>query len=1095
MDHIEDIYELSPTQQGMLFHTLYAPEAGVYWLQVHCTVRGNLDIPLFQQAWQRVVNQHPALRSIIYWEDLETPMQVVLREVQLPWQLLDWREVSPDEQPERLQQYLRMDSRQSIDFTQGPLMRLALIQEADDLYRLVWSYHHLLLDGWSMFHIFEEVFACYEAYQQGQAFRPRYRHPYRDYIAWLQEQDAGQAETFWRQELAGVRSATPLGVGRGAEEVSAQLLKYRRQQIFCSAEMTNALRTLARQQQLTLNTLIQGAWALLLSRYSGQDDVLFGATLAGRPAALPEVEAMIGMFINTLPVRIQVPASVPLLSWLQQLQIQQAEMRQYEYSSLVKVQGWSEAPRDTPLFESIVVFENYPVNDALQKRPGGLEIGQIHALEWTGYPLVFAAAPTSELMLQINYDTRRFTEDTTWRMLGQVRTLLENFIAHPEQRLSEVMLLPEAEHQLLITAWNATRVAHQHAMSLHQQFEEQAAKTPDVVAVQYEDQFLTYQELNRRANQLAHYLRVLGIKADVPVGVCVERSLELIIGLLGTLKAGGAYVPLDVSQPLERLAFILQDASIPVLLTTQDILPALHETTPRVVYLDKDWPAIARESEEQAQSIIAAENLAYVIYTSGSTGRPKGVMLTHHAICNHTVWMRDYFPFTVGDRLLQKTAISFDASVWEFCCALLTGVTLVMARPGGQRDSKYMVEILHREYISILLIVPSHLQILLDEPGWQKCTSLRYLGCGGEDLPAVLSQRLAAFPHPALLYNLYGPTETTVETICWVGKPESVTGEKVPIGQPVFNTQVYVLDHHFRPVPIGVTGELYIGGDALARGYLKRADLTAEQFVPNPFNQETGTRLYRTGDLARYRPDGTLEYLGRKDNQVKLRGYRIEIGEIEAILGQHPLVQQCAIIVREDIPGDRRLVAYIVPHSEEAPTASSLRATLQAKLPSYMVPSTFVIQTSLPRSSSEKIDRHALPRPESINLESEATYVAPQSELEQAIATAWQEALHIEKVGIHDNFFDLGGHSLLLVRVQSSLHQTLNQEIPLMDMFKHTTINALARHLSQPQDAQPDLHDLQHSYDRGETRRTAMQRHRKHKQGMREQQEQGESDE
>lgn len=1075
-DNLEDIYELSPTQQGMLFHTLYAPESGVYFEQVHCTLQGGLNIPAFQNAWQRVVNQHPVLRTTFYWEDLETPMQVVLRRVELSWRLLDWRGLSTGEQQGRLKDYLQADCAQGIDFAQAQLMRLALIWVEEDSYHLLWSYHHLLLDGWSLFLVLEEVFAYYEAYCRGQNFQPNYRRPYRDYIAWLQEQDLPQAEAFWRQTLAGISSPTALGVGRGLEEVSKQKQEYNGLHISLSKEMTDSLRSLARQQQLTLNTLIQGAWALLLSRYSGHEDVVFGATISGRPAALPGVESMIGLFINTLPVRVQMFSSIPLLPWLQQLQAQQAEMRQYEYSPLVQVQSWSDVPGGTPLFDSIVVFENYPVNSSLQRPQSSLQVGPIRAIERTNYPLTLAVAPGPELILQLNYDSRRFSEDTIRRMLGHVQTLLEGFVAHPERSLAEVTLLSETEYQQLVITWNADRAEYDHDMSLHRLFEAQVGRTPDAVAVVFEDNLLTYRELNRRANQLAHYLQMLGVRPELPVGICLERSLELIVALLGTLKAGGAYVPLDAGYPQERLAFMLADANASVLLTQQRLLSALPEQMTRYLCLDTDWETIEQQHEENPESGTCGENLAYVIYTSGSTGRPKGVMVSHRAICNHMLWMKGFLPLTQCDRVFQKTPVSFDASIWEFYAPLLTGAQLVIAQPGGHQDSKYLVEAINRLSITVLQVVPSLLQLLLDEPGCERCNSLRYVCCGGEELPIALQQRFYTHLNAAL-YNLYGPTEATVDTICWACKPDS-TGQKVPIGRPIANTQVYLLDQHLQPAPIGVAGELYIGGDALARGYLQRAALTAEQFLPNPFGPESGTRLYRTGDLARYRPDGAVEFLGRRDGQVKLRGYRIEIGEIEEILSQHPAVQQCVIVVREDIPGDQRLVAYIVPHEGQAPTISSLRNVLQAKLPLYMVPSTFVMQVSLPRTPSGKIDRRALPAPENPHLELDVSYVAPQSELEQTIAAAWQEALQIEKVGIHDNFFDLGGHSLLLIRVQSILRAALNKDITLIDMFRYTTVNSLARYLSQEQDEQSSF---QQTYERAETRRVAMQQQRRHR--------------
>ena len=558
--NIESIYPLSPMQQGMLFHTLYAPESGVYCEQMSCSLNENLNVSAFKQAWQQVVQRYPVLRTLFVWRHRKEPLQVVRARVTLPWVEEDWRGWSPLEQQGRLEAFLEADRVRGFDLGQAPLMRCALLREAEDKYRFVWSSHHLLIDGWSLSLVLKEILACYEAYCEGRELRLERPRPYRDYIAWLQQQDLAQAERFWREALQGITAPTPLGIDRGVEG-RERAPCYAEQRLELGAAVTGRLRALAREHRLTLNTLVQGAWALLLSRYSGEEEVVFGATVSGRPAGLVGVEAMVGLFINTLPVRIEVPAQDSLLPWLQQLQRQQVEREQYAYSPLVAIQGWSEVPRGVPLFESLVVFENYPVEASLTEQHDGVQIREMRALERTNYPLtVVAAIAGAELALKVIYNAARFEAATVTRLLGHFQTLLEGIVADPKRPLSELPLLPEAEWQQVVVEWNATETEYPKEWCIHQLVEAQVERTPEAVAVVFEDEWLTYRALNARANQLAHHLQGLGVGPEVLVGVCLERSVEMVVGLLGILKAGGAYVPLDPAYPEERLAFMLEDA-------------------------------------------------------------------------------------------------------------------------------------------------------------------------------------------------------------------------------------------------------------------------------------------------------------------------------------------------------------------------------------------------------------------------------------------------------------------------------------------------------------------------------------------------------
>ncbi|MDZ7959078.1 MAG: amino acid adenylation domain-containing protein [Aulosira sp. DedQUE10] len=1042
--NIEDVYPLSPMQAGMLFHSLLAPESGVYCEQVSFELHGGLNVLAFAQAWQEVIARHPALRTACVWENLEKPLQVVGRKVKFPWHQEDWRGVEPKEQQQKLATLLLADRQQGFELSQAPLMRLFLIRMSEQVYHFTWSHHHILLDGWSIPVIFKEVITYYKVFCQSKNIYLESPRPYRDYIAWLQKQNLTQAELFWRNTLKGFTAPTPLGIKPIAHQQSTEEGE---QEIRLSAVTTSALQSLAKQHQLTLNTLVQGAWALLLSRYSGKEDIIFGATVSGRPPGLPKAEAMVGLFINTLPVRVQINSDQFLLPWLKQLLNQQVEARQYEYTPLSDIQKWSDIPPGSPLFNSIVIFENYPIEASLREPDINLEIKNRHGFERTNYPLTVSGVPGEELLLRMTYQqSDRLDSGTIKRMLGHLETLLAGMATNPHHCLKDISLLTASEQHQLLEELNNTQVDYLQDQCIHQLFEAQVEKTPNAVAVVFENEQLTYRELNQRANQLAHYLQKLGVGTEVLVGICLERSLEMVIGLLGILKAGGAYVPLDPSYPQERLTFMLENSQTSVLLTQQHLFEELPNTN-KLIFLDSNWQTIAQENIDNPINNVIADNLAYVIYTSGSTGKPKAAMNTHRGICNRLLWMQDYCQLTAADRVLQKTPFSFDVSVWEFFLPLLTGARLVVAKPQGHQDSNYLAQLIAEQQITTVHFVPSMLQIFLEEPKIDNCQCLKRVICSGEALPVKL-EKLFFTRFNAELHNLYGPTEAAVDVTYWACKNNSTTAT-VPMGSPIANTQIYLLDKHLQSVPLGVAGELYIGGVGVGRGYFNSSDLTAEKFIPDPFSNEPGTRLYKTGDLARYLPDGNIEFLGRIDNQVKIRGFRIELGEIEARLSQHPNVREAVVVVQEDELGEKRLIGYVSAYQEQELSVTQLRNFVKEKLPKYMLPSAFVILAALPLTPNGKVDRKSLPTPEIIRPKLEVAYVVAQTEAERTIASVWQKALNIEQIGIHDNFFELGGHSLLMVKVHSQLCELFKTDLPLLDLFRYPTISSLAEYFSQ----------------------------------------------
>lgn len=1029
--NIENIYELSPIQQGILFHSLYESESGAYFVQLSYGLRGMVNIAAFERAWQRVVAHHPPLRTSFHWQGIDKPLQVVHKKAQLSLEQLDWRGINPEEQQEKFQAFLPSDRQRGFNLSDESLLRLTLIRLGERHYHFVWSSHHIILDGWSGALVFKDFALLYEAFCRGEEIPLQSGDRFADYIAWLQQQDLSQAEAFWRQTLQGVTAPTPL-TNLEVHSLSAQPEKYLEQSLKLSPATTTALKSLAKQHQLTLNTIVQGAWALLLSRYSGEDEVVYGVTVSGRPVDLPAAESMVGIFINTLPLRVKLDAGMLLVPWLGQLQGQLLEIRQYEYTPLVEIQGWSEIPRGLPLFESILVFENYPVDRALSDWQKNLEIETLSAVDRTNYPLTISVIPGSELEIRIACDRSRFDTATMTRMLGHFQTLLEGMAANPEMRHELPFLTTGEKHQLLVE-WNQTQLEFPQ-QCIHQLFEAQVDKTPDAVAVVFADQSLTYQQLNQRANQLARYLQKLGVGAEVPVCICVNRSIEMVVGLLGILKAGGAYVPLDPTYPLERLEYIQQDVRSPVLLTQRQLTAQMSSQSAQVVCLDTDWEEIKQQTPENLATATKSNNLAYVIYTSGSTGLPKGVEIAHSNVVNFLSAMQQSVGLNQQDVLLAVTTLAFDIAALEIFLPLTIGARVVVASREVASDGVQLSDLLNNSQATVMQATPATWRILLSV-GWQGSKHLKIL-CGGEALSRQLANQLLPQCHG--LWNLYGPTETTI----WSTVEQVEWGEDiVPIGRPIGNTYIYILDSNLQPTPIGVPGELYIGGAGVARGYWQRPELTTQRFIINPFLFQPDQRLYKTGDLVRYRSDGKIEYIGRLDYQVKIRGFRIELGEIEAVLAKHSDVQQVVVIAKQD-----SLIAYVVSCSRRTVTVSELRDFLKQKLPYYMVPQAFVFLDSLPLTPNGKVNRNALADADTPIANFNDAFVPPRNAIEEVLAGIWAKILGVE-LGIHDNFFDLGGHSLLATQVISRIRETFKVELPLRCLFESPSVAELSQRL------------------------------------------------
>jgi len=1048
---IEDIYPLSPVQQGMLFHSLSEPDSGIYVTQLSCELEGDLDVDAFEWAWAAVVNRHAILRTWIAWEGMTEPLAVAQRGLELKLERDDWRRLDRDEQQQRLERYLEEKRSSGFKFGEAPLMHLALIRTGERTSQFIWSHHHLLLDGWSRAAVLEELFVCYVEKKRGREARLNARRPYRDYIDWLRRQDQSKAKTYWQHVLEGFGVAPSIGIEIDSEE----RIGYGEGHLHIDEILTTKIAEYAQSHRLTLNTLALGAWAILLSRYSGEREVLFGTTLSGRSMPIEELDQMVGLFINTLPMRVEVRAEETVSDWLQYVQGVQAEQQLYEYSSLIQVQRWSGREHGMELFDSILVFENYPVGAGLSERSTidtGLEIKNVRAVEQTNYQLTVVIVPGRELSLRIAYDRRFYEEQTILRMLEHLRTILEGITTG--QRLSAVSLLsgPERRETLELCRPKIPPTPSGRGLCLHQLFEFRAESTPQAIAVSVGGETLSYDELNWRANQLAYLLQAHGVGSETLVVLHLERSFEMIVAMLAVLKAGGAYVPLDVATPARRSAFIIEDTRATVVVSDARLRQQLPATVATVICLEEQQEALAAQCMENPRSPVDADNAAYVIYTSGSTGRPKGVLVTHHNVTRLFTVTQSAYSFCDHDVWTQFHSEGFDFSVWEIWGALLHGGRLVIVPQTVSRSPEEFYRLLISEGVTVLNQTPSAFRQLMRTDEHLHLTSqlsLRLIIFGGEALDVKNLQGWFARHGDQCpqLVNMYGITETTVHvTYRPLSIADTYSAHGSLIGTPLSDLSVYVLDNRIQPVPVRVRGELYIGGAGVARGYLHRPELTAERFVPDPFSVIAGARLYRSGDTARLLSSGELEYLGRLDQQVKVRGFRIELGEIEAALGRHESVREAVVLLREDQTPSKHLIAYLVLKStaETKPSIEELRRFLSESLPDYMLPSVFVFLERLPLTPNGKRDTRALLAMDGVRAEMAEEYVGPQTEREKELAKIWERVLGLDHVGVNDNFFDLGGDSILSLKILADAKQ-LGLSFSLQQLFRHPTVRQLAR--------------------------------------------------
>ncbi len=1048
----QETYPLAPLQEGMLFQNLVSIGTDVDIQQIICSIHEKLNIDAFQRAWGRVVERHAILRSKFEWEEITEPRQVVLHKVHFQGEVVDWKNLPSSAQQENIETYILKDRALGFNLGQAPLMRLAIFELAPEEFKFVWTFHHILMDGRAFPLILEEVFTFYEGFVENQDIELDTPRPYKDYIMWVRERDLAKDEKFWRENLAGFTSPTPLPMGASVSAGVGTFGIGSSVKIRLSESLTSALRHLASTQGLSMNTLVEGAWAMLLSRYNGEEDILYGTVRTCRRASIRGAESMIGLLMNTVPARIKIQKETKVLDWLHQLRQQHAQMREHIHSPLHQVQRWSEITHGSPLFESIVVFDNYYLDSYMRSKGGRWLKREFEFRGRTNYPLTLNGYDDNEMVLMIKYDEGRFTPDTVDRMLGHLQMILQNIPDNLDKSISEISILTESEHSLLPDLHAVLAEPKQKPVAV--MFEACATKAPDYPAISQNKQIWTYGELSERSDAIEQALNSLSRQQKDVVAILGSRSFGFITGMMGVFKSGSVLLSIDGNLPRDRQLLMLQEAKAGTLIYVGDVYAKQcefeKELSLHIIHVDPDTGHIKKiikdaVADESRQAEVFPDDAAYIFFTSGTTGMPKGVLGAHRGLSHFVNWEREAFGVSPHDRCAQLTGLSFDAVLRDIFLPLTSGATLCLPDEELLSDPNGILPWLDRERISVLHTVPTLAHSwLADGSEGVSLRSLRYVFFVGEPLmDSLVRHWRTAFPESGNIVNFYGPTETTLIK-CFYPVPAEISPGVQPLGKPLPQTQALVLGANFQLCGIGEPGEIAIRTPFRSYGYINAPEEGRKRFAKNPFNNKENDLVYFTGDRGRYRPDGSLEFLGRLDNQVKVRGIRVELGEIESVLGQYEAVSEVVVMAREDAAGEKRLVAYIVPAGAPVPSVSELRAHLKKKLPDYMIPNAFMILEKFPITSNGKVDRRALPEPENIRPELDATYEAPRTPVEKVLADIWAEVLGVKRVGINDNFFELGGHSILAVRLFVRIRKWAKIDLPLAVLFKSPTIRALA---------------------------------------------------
>lgn len=1044
---------MSYGQRALFFLNINSPDNPAYNVAFTFRIKSKLDVEALKRAFQRLVNRDTSLRTNFKISEGK-PVQEVhgYKEV-----FFNIKDVS-DKDESSLKKLVKETNQIPFDLENGDLFKIYLFKVNDEDYVMLMSMHHIVSDGWSIGIIFEELKNLYEVESENKhiSFEPS-AYKYSDYIKSQEEfieSDKGKNQfKYWKDELEGElpvlhlpeKARPPVQTFYGATEYFK-----------IEKDLVDKLKKISQNEGTTLFVTLLSAYQIFLYRYTGQEDIITGTSTAGRNKI--EYERIIGYFINPVAIRSKISGDNTFKEFLSQTKkkvLNAISNQDFPFPLIVERLLQKRDPSRSAVFQTFFGLQKVQHNDVIQEMivPGNkgvtvnwgkLKLESFDISQQEGqFDLTVEFIEGSKLFSgAFKYNTDLFENDAIRKMIEHFKNLLHSIASEPDKKISGLELLSLQEKDIILRKWNETDFIFdkEEFICVQKLIEEQTKKTPEAIAVIFEDKEITYDELNKRSNQLANYLVKLGVKTESLVGLCAERSIEMVIGILGILKAGGAYIPIDTSYPQDRIEFMISDSNAKVLITQKSIADNLPENTVNKVLIDEEWEKISGESSDNFESNTGLKNLAYVIYTSGSTGKPKGVMINHESLTNHMLWMKDVFGFDSSDSVFQKTPFSFDASVWEFYLPLITGGKLVIAKPDGHMDTAYLVETIQKKNITILQLVPTLLRMLLDEKGIENCRSLKNVFCGGEALTYELKEKLFEKLN-VNFYNLYGPTEATIDATCYKCEPGSEI-KTIPIGKPVYNTQAYILDKNFIPVPAGVCGDLLIGGIDIARGYLNYPELTEEKFIKDIFKNTVNGKLYRTGDIAKYTKDGNIEFSGRADHQVKLRGYRIELEEIEYKILQNKEIREAAVLVREDKPGIQRLAAYLIQNNSEAVLNNELKEFLRKSLPEYMIPSVFVKLDQFPKLPNGKIDRKSLPVPEYSKAD-ENTYVAPRLPAEEILAGIWKDVLSLEKVGVHDNFFELGGDSIISIQIISRANQSGIKLTP-KQIFQFQTIAELS---------------------------------------------------
>ncbi|MGB7605431.1 MAG: amino acid adenylation domain-containing protein [Lutisporaceae bacterium] len=1027
---IKDIYSLSPMQSGMLFHYIMDSASSAYFEQARLTLKGHVDISLFEKSFNYVIEKHEPLRTIFLYEKVNEPLQAVLKKRTGAIFYNDLSNNNEEEKQSYVKDFAVKDRQQGFDLAEGIPMRIAVIKTGAEEYEVIWSFHHIIMDGWCLGIIMEDFFKAYSLFGKGKEISAVNNYPYSDYIKWLQEQNKEEAMAYWKNYLQDYEQQA--AVPKQYRITNENTYLHCETQFELNEAITEGLKRLARENQISLNIIFQTIWGILLQRYNNTKDVVFGAVVSGRPPQIAGIERMVGLFINTIPVRIK-EDNESFMELSKKIQENALKSMAYDYMLITDIQ--SNTVLKNNLFDHIMVFENYPMNKQVSSMDNSQELGfstqNFEMLERTNYDFNIIIIPGERINLNFQHNENIYSRKQIEQISKHFKMVIDQILEKPEINPASINIVDNEEAAKLLKEFNNTKAEYPREKTIQQLFEEQAAKTPNNIAVVYKEEKLTYKELNEKSNQLAGMLRAKGVKPDTIVGIMVERSLEMIIGIMGILKAGAAYLPIDSEYPEDRIKYILSDSGTSILLQKG----SSNNYDIEAAALDEDF---SNYSTENTEAISDPNNLAYIIYTSGSTGKPKGTMIKQGGLVNYITWANKVYVKNESLDFPLYSSFSFDLTVTSIFTPLISGNKIVVYK--DQEDEPIIRQVFLENKVGIVKLTPAHLSMIKDIDNSN--SSIKRLILGGEDLKSELAKEVyESFNKNVEIYNEYGPTETVVGCMLYKYDYNKDKNISVSIGKPADNVQIYILDSEKQVLPIGIAGEIYIGGDGVSKGYINREELTAERFIPNPF--VLGERMYRSGDLARWLPDGNIEFLGRIDNQVKIRGFRIELGEIEARLQGYEGIEEAIVIAREDKDGSSYLCAYVSGTREF--TIDELRAYIGGELPEYMIPSYIVQLEKLPITTNGKVDKKALPEPKE-NIVTGIEYVAATNETEEILIAIWKEVLGIENIGINDSFFSLGGDSIKAIQVTSRLHK-YNMKLDIKQLIQNQTIGKISKYV------------------------------------------------